>query len=165
MSNTAVANDLGTGRGSDVSTRPSVALRLNVLAHRGSLDRRLAEGRRTERDAAIALRARQLTSERSRETVAHTLMRTVELAREPRWRGAAAPVDRRAVLDSAPLILGIAQRLEEHAPVDARGVAMIRELLGNGSSPIYAPSLNAAAPDGQLAHCLQQAADALETAH
>jgi uncharacterized protein (DUF1501 family) len=95
-----------------------------VLAHRGSLDRRLVEGRRTDRDAAIALRARQLTSERSRETVAHTLARTV----------------------------------------DARGMAMLRELLGNGASPIYAPSLNGAPSDGQLAHCLQQAADALETA-
>jgi hypothetical protein len=80
MSNTAVANNLGTGRGSDVSSRPSVALRLNVLAHRGSLDRRLADGRRTDRDAAIALRARQLTGERSRETVARTLAHCLQQA-------------------------------------------------------------------------------------
>lgn len=148
MSSSALAND--------------ARARLGVLTHRRSLDRRLAEGQRADRDPALSLRARQLTSGRSRRSLAGSLKRTVQLAREPRRFGPAVPVDRRAVLEARLQILEIASRLEDGAPTNPRGVAIVHELLTDGSSPLYASSLTRSdSSNGQLHNRLDQATSAL----
>jgi hypothetical protein len=50
------------------------------------------------------------------------------------------------VCDARPQIAAIAGRLRSRTPIDARGVAYLRELLCNGDSPVYMRS-----PAGALA--------------
>lgn len=100
-----------------------LALRLRVHLTRGRLDRQLASGRLCESTAALALRARQLGDPRKRREVARDLCGIVDYVdRVGASRVISAVViDRRAVRDGRPAILGLAQRLEDAAPVSFRG--------------------------------------------
>jgi hypothetical protein len=162
--NTAATDRLGAGRGSGEagSKRPSLPLRIKVRTHHSSLDRRLAEGERPDHDAALELRARQLTSDRLRRGLARSLMRALHSAQEPRRWGSAAPVDRRAVTDARLQLIELALRLEQPDPVAARGIAMISELLTDGGSPLYAPGWTSDRGGNELRTRLYSAAAALE---
>ncbi len=71
-------------------------------------------------------------------------------------------LDRRAVLEARPQVLEIASRLEDGAPTDPRGVAMVHELLTDGSSPLYASSLTRSdSSTEQLHNRLDQTTSAL----
>ena len=60
------------------------------------------------------------------------------VAQPPRPRGAAAPLDRSAVLACDEFLRELAHDLRHAGPVQVRGVALVRQLLRDGGSPLYA---------------------------
>jgi hypothetical protein len=123
-------------------SRVPLRLRLNVLMLRARLDREIAaEAPRPSADRALALRARQLTARRTRRRVARELRRIVEYAD----RHGSSPViscvivERAAVRQGREAVLGLAERLESDAPVNAAGVVLARALLTDAISPLHNP--------------------------
>jgi hypothetical protein len=157
MSSTYVHDGFGHN-----GARPSLGLRMDVLAHRWSLDQRLAEGAYPERDAALGLRARQLTSPKLRRRLADSLTRAVRRVSVPNVFSPAAPLDRRAVAQVRPQLVELADRLQDSTrPVEPRGVAMIKELLADGTSPLYSPRWDQDRSENELSQRLSAAARAL----
>jgi hypothetical protein len=103
------------------------------------LDRQLAAGVVPWRSRVHAARALQLTSARSRRALARSMEMLVERAERPPtpFRGAAIPPCREQVREAWPLVLAIASRLRSGEPVNAHGVARLRELLSDGAGPCY----------------------------
>ena len=115
------------------------------------LDRALAEGASPEASASLAARAAQLTSTGFRRDLAAGLRRIL-VAAEPH-EPPALPSAARALLSparpsrltlrtarisrSAPLLAEVASRLLEPGPVPVRGVALVAELLADGTGPLY----------------------------
>jgi hypothetical protein len=102
------------------------------------LDRDLARGLDPEARPQLALRANQLTSQEMRAALARALEAAVHLAHaSPPSLGTPVGVQRYAVRENAKLLLQLAERLREQGPADARGVAMVRALTSDSSSPLY----------------------------
>jgi hypothetical protein len=125
------------------------------------IDRELAEGRTSWPTVAHAARALQLTSTRRRGSLARSLELLVERAEEPPrpFRGAASPPCREQVRNALPLILALASRLRDSAPVDAQGVALLGQLLSDGAGPCYTrihPEALTVALE-KVSHCLDVA--------
>lgn len=103
------------------------------------IDRELAEGATTWSTVAHAARAVQLTNPRSRRSLARSLEGLIDRAEEPPapFRSAAIPPCREQVRHALPVILTLACRLRDRAPVDAHGIAQLRQLLSDGDGPCY----------------------------
>lgn len=120
-----------------------------VLAVR--LDRQLAGGARPEESAILATRAMVLTSAGHRRALAASLRRMLAASVAPPARprpmtaahsaGAASrphvPLRRDRIAKSAPGLAGLASCLTAPRPVPARGVALVSQLLTDGSGPLY----------------------------
>jgi hypothetical protein len=79
-------------------------------------------------------------------------------ARRPaRGFSAAVEPDRGEVAMAEPLLIQVWELLRSSAPVYARGVAMLRGLLGDGASPLYRPIARA-----ELSHQLELIISALD---
>jgi hypothetical protein len=138
-------------------THPFAPLLARLRAH--SLDRRLARGIEPWRTPVLAARARQLTSERSRRSLARSLERLVRQAQEPprHSRSVVVRPSRSRVREARPLLLMLAARLRSGDPVDVRGAAAIKHLLTGGDSPLYAPG-----DPEMLARALQRITSSLD---
>lgn len=88
----------------------------------------------------------RLTSTKFRRDLAMSLQRILAAAGEPSgvlqsYAVAAAPprvpVRRERISQSAPRLAALASRLVEPGPVPARGVAMVSQLLADGTGPLY----------------------------
>jgi len=102
------------------------------------IDCELAAGEHTWSTVAHAARAVQLTSRRSRRSVARSLELLAERAEQPAApRSAAIPPCREQVREALPEIMRISTWLRFGEPVDARGVAKLRALLRDGGGPCY----------------------------
>jgi hypothetical protein len=114
------------------------------------LDRALAEGASPEASVSLAARAARLTSTQFRRDLAASLRRILVAAGEPERLAAPAshlsfgvsrsvrvPLGTTRIGRSAPLLAELASRLLEPGPVPARGVAMVTELLADGTGPLY----------------------------
>lgn len=114
-------------------------LQARVAVRRRSLTRRLAEGADPAASPALALRARQLTGERSRRWLGRSLRRAVWVASHPApGRPAVGLIRRGAVLDAERAIDLLVKRLRSPVPVTAEGVAMVERMLSDGAwSPMY----------------------------
>jgi hypothetical protein len=121
------------------------------------LDRWLAAGADPSAKDELALRARNLTTARSRKRLADALAGVLRSAGKER-PGFTAAVRPRAedVLETVAAIASIERRLRASGPVAARGVAQIRLLLIDGDGPLYQPG-----DPGALTECLRAAAAAL----
>jgi hypothetical protein len=140
-----------------IGERPTVWTRLRVRLHRLSLDDRLARGDPTWASPELRWRAAQLTSPRERRGLADEIDRVLEAAAQPaRPRGAAVPLDRAAVLACGGLLRVLADDLRHAELVQPRGVALLRQLLRDGGSPLYAPEA-----EGSLDRSLRRARAAL----
>jgi hypothetical protein len=107
-------------------------LRLRAAVHRTKLTRALAEGVDPDAGDELALRARQLTSERARKAFAHTLRRTIAEAHLPAsTRARVSIIDGGAVRDAEDAIAGLIERLLSPLPVRAQGVALLERILTN----------------------------------
>jgi hypothetical protein len=139
------------------SERPAIRIRLRARLQRLSLDHRLAMGEPAWASAELRWRAVQLTSPRERLGLAEEIDSLLEVAaRPPRPRGAAAPLDRSAVIACDELLRELAYDLRRAEPVQARGVALVRQLLRDGGSPLYA-----ADTDGALGRSIRHVQAAL----
>jgi hypothetical protein len=137
----------------------SLRLRLRTSVHRAKLTRALAEGVEPGASDELALRARQLTSERNRRALAGALRRSIADAHLPaRTRARVSIIDRRGVLNAEGSIATIIERLRSPRPVRAKGMAMLERILTNADgSPLY----NRSEP-GALRQMIRDATAALD---
>ena len=118
--------------------QPRALARLSAYLRGPLIDRRLATGTVAWRSPAYAARSVQLTSTRSRISLARSLESLVDRAHEPPKRvSAAIPPCREQVRNAVPLILTLASRLRSNEPVDVRGITQLRELLSDGAGPCF----------------------------
>lgn len=118
--------------------RGGVLLHLRVLLRRDRLDLALAGRARPGDDPAQMLRAAQLLREPERRRVARGLRSAVDAAETARWRWSPrVPVAAHAVREGRVALTRLASRLGSAAPVSARGVALARILLTDGTGPLY----------------------------
>ena len=115
--------------------RVTLGARVRARLRVAALDRALAGGAAAESDVALSLHARRLISPTIRRQLARTLRGVVESARQPSWPPARWPGAEVARAGSELLVL--AERLERPEAVDARGVARVRVLLGDGGGPLH----------------------------
>jgi hypothetical protein len=126
--------------------------RILARAQAARLDRELAAGASPEANASLAARATRLTSTEFRRDLAANLRRILVAAGEPAWPAAAGappslpassarplrvPLRTTRISRSAPLLAELANRLLDPGPVPVRGVAMVTELLADGTGPLY----------------------------
>jgi hypothetical protein len=110
------------------------------------LDRELAGGTSPEASASLAARAMRLTSMRFRHDLAASVQRILVAAGQPPAVLPAPPVAghpphvpicRARISQSAPLLAELAGHLAGPGPVPVRGVAMVSQLLADGTGPLY----------------------------
>ncbi len=101
------------------------------------LDRLLAGGEASESSVALALRAQRLVRPVARMELARALLRLLALAVGPPQATAPARVDRRRVRSAEAELHVLVDRLVAGGPVSAYGIAQLRGLLADGSSPLY----------------------------
>lgn len=103
------------------------------------LDRQLAAGAAPEGSPELSLRARQLACPASRRMLATTLVRLLRSADEP--LSSFGPPRSRVALDrvsaARPQLEALVQHLIAPVPVSARGVALVRLLVSDGTGPLY----------------------------
>ena len=119
--------------------RPAPLLGFQVLVARGRLDRMLAEGRDPATDPRLALRAAQLTRPMQRTRLAASLRDAVcslDDTALARYLRPEAPVEAASVRACAREIEDLARALTAPSP-DVRGVAIVRNLLTDGTGPLY----------------------------
>lgn len=137
--------------------RPGLGVRIRVTTHRLSLDQELARGEDLLHSGALALRARQLVSPRTRLRLATALERLVEHAERTPSPSQAVWVPQREILDARSQLLAVASRLRDARPVYARGVAMVSRLVQDGTGPAFTSDAG-----GALRRAIAAAANALE---
>jgi hypothetical protein len=116
----------------EVSWRERLAARL----HGAMLDEALVAGVAPEAEVALTLHARRLIAPGTRRRIARTLMGMVDAT-----RGRSSPPARPRglqVAHAAPELIALAERLQRRGAVEARGVALARELLRDGLGALYA---------------------------
>jgi hypothetical protein len=135
-----------------------VSLALTACWRAASLDRQLAAGASPRASPLLALRAQRITGRRSRVRVADGLRRAIGDAQTstPGFSAAARP-HRHELLAARTVISTLEHRLRAAEPVSARGVALLRTLLSDGTGPLYRPRER-----GALGSELRAAAAALE---
>ena len=122
------------------------------------LDRELAAGTSPRASAVLGLRAQRITRPRSRRRVADGLARAARDAQSATPGFSAAVRPHRGEVVAARIVLSqLERRLRDPQPVSARGVALLRTLLSDGTSPLYRPDERDA-----LGSRLRAAAAALE---
>jgi hypothetical protein len=137
--------------------RPALALRIRVAARRRVLDKDLARGDSPLRSDVYALRARQLVERRSRERLARALERLVEGAERTPSPSEIVWLPKGEILDARTGLLSLARRLRDARPVYACGVAMVSQLVCDGTGPAFTPRAGVA-----LRRAIAEATDALE---
>jgi hypothetical protein len=105
-----------------------------------SIDDELLDGASDGSPIVLVRRARLLHL-RYRASVAAALRRLIEAARanEPNFFAARLQLKVREVLANAPLILTLADELEQEGSVSPRGVILADRLITDGDSPVYGP--------------------------
>ena len=134
---------------------PGRTTRLLARLRSRSLDRALSDGADEKTSARLAARAAQLTARPMREELAGSLEQLLYAAREPAGRYR-VPLRRTPILVNGQILREIASDLHGPAPVSARGVAMLHELLTDGTGPLFtvnsrAPALAQVLGDAQAA--------------
>jgi hypothetical protein len=139
---------LDDGRGQLILKRLWPCHQVLARGQAARLDRELAAGTSPEASASLAARAGRLTSTGFRRDLAASLRRILVAAGEPARPAAAAtsvgparalrvPLRTTRISQSAPLLADLASRLLEPGPVPARGVALVVQLLADGTGPLY----------------------------
>ena len=118
--------------------RPSIRARVTARLRARRFDRALAVGVPAPAGSALAAHAARLTSVAERETVARVLRRAVCDAKDTRaTRSGRVPMHRANIASAEALIDEVTLRLHVPHPVSARGMARLRQLLSDGTGPLY----------------------------
>lgn len=117
----------------------ALELRVRVRMHRRQLDSKLAAGAVPTSSGELGLRADQLVYGATRHHVAGSLRAAVSDLNDRRSYivSPVVPVARTSVRRWSRELLGVADMLERPGTVDARGVARARQLVTDGSGPLY----------------------------
>ena len=117
----------------------SPVLRMRVLFHRGRLDRLLAEGMGAASDPRLTLRADQLTRPAQRAKLARSLRRGLRALERPssRFQTPEVPFDAKAVSACRHELNDLVRALTAGRQPHARGLAITRLLITDGSGPLY----------------------------
>jgi hypothetical protein len=121
------------------SRRPATVLRLQVLVHRGRLDRLLAEGRSPATDPQLAIRAGQLSHPAARGRLAARLRDAVcslDDSALAQYMRPEVPVAAASVRACAREIDDLARALTGPSP-RVCGIAIVRGLLTDSDGPLY----------------------------
>ena len=118
--------------------RPSIRARVTARLRAGRFDRALAVGVPASAGSALAAHAARLTSVAERQTVARVLRRAVRDATDTHaTRSGRVPMHRANIASAEALIDEVTLRLHAPHPVSARGMARLRQLLSDGTGPLY----------------------------
>jgi hypothetical protein len=106
-----------------------------------SIDEKLLSGTVTEGSPVVLVRRARLLSRRYRSAIAASLRSLVKAARgrERNLFRAQIPLREDQVLENGPLILTLAEDLEQADRVNPRGIILADRLITDGDSPIYGP--------------------------
>jgi hypothetical protein len=126
-----------------IRVRPWHRLLAHCTATR--LDRALAAGTSPETSISLAVRAMQLTSGKYRRQLATGLQRILATATQqpatPSWANTVhptrLPLSRKRIGRSAGPLAALASYLSATGPVPVQGVAMVSQLLTDGTGPLY----------------------------
>ena len=119
-------------------TRRSIRARLTARLRAARFDRALAVGVPAPAGSALAVHAARLSSVAQRQAVAQALRRAVRDATDTRaTRCGRAPMHRATIASAEALIDEVTRRLHAPDPVSTRGMARLRQLLSDGTSPLY----------------------------
>jgi hypothetical protein len=141
----------------DTRHRHAPLLAVHVWLRRGALSRAIAAGADPSSSPELARRARQLTSNEFRLTLAAGLTRILkDTERNRAALTAAVPLQRREIIAARNDIERLAQDLRGPDEVQSRGMALVDELLTDGCSPFYTPG-----PKGELDLAVRRARAAL----
>jgi len=111
--------------------------RLRLARERRDADRVLLGSNGAAISTTLAWRVAELTNGRERRMLARSLRDLVDEL-SPRRLPGAAPLNRVRLRPYSDLLLALADRLERlDLPVTASGMLLVRELLSDGSSPLY----------------------------
>jgi hypothetical protein len=108
-----------------------------VRARASALDQELAAGASPESTMALSVHAGRLCNPAERRVLARSLTRIVAASDAPAGRRLKAPVCRPAVHRARAELAEVTDRLMATGPVDVRGVARVRQLLADGTGPLY----------------------------
>ncbi|WP_099041897.1 hypothetical protein [Mycobacterium neglectum] len=118
--------------------RSSLASRLTARLRAGQFDGLLAVGVPAPAGSALAVHEARLTSNAEREAIARSLRATVT---DARGRGlllsSRVPLHVANITAAEDVIDAITLRLHAPRPVSARGMARLRQILGDGTGPLY----------------------------
>jgi len=114
--------------------------RMQARLRTSALDEQLAAGASPESSVALALHAGHLCRPQQRSLLARSLTEIAASCEEPSRRRLKAPVCRHAVTRARAELVAVVDRLATAGPVDVRGVARIRNLLADGTGPLYRES-------------------------
>jgi hypothetical protein len=118
--------------------RPGIWVRIRARLQRLSLERRLAAGESPWASAELRWRADQLISPSERRGLALEIDRVlVDVTRPAHRAGAAVPLNRSGVVACYELLRRLAHDLRHAELIYAHGVALVRQLLRDGGSPLY----------------------------
>ncbi|MGV0717642.1 hypothetical protein ABQE93_19770 [Mycolicibacterium sp. XJ662] len=116
----------------------SLAARLTARVRAAKFDRLIAVGVPAPQASPLALHYARLTSADERASVARALRKAVRDARSGGLlRSSRLPMHVPNISAAEAMIDTVARRLESPQPVGARGMARLRELLADGSGPLY----------------------------
>jgi hypothetical protein len=104
-----------------------------------AIDDELLNGGVTDGSPPVLVRRARLLQRRYRSAVARALRTLITEARlnQPNLYAAKLPLKIREVLESAPLILTLAEEVEQEEIVSPRGIILAERLVTDGDSPVY----------------------------
>ncbi len=141
-----------------VGHQPSWLIAMRARVRRSRLDAALAAGADPCGSRPLAHRAARLTSDRTRHKMANWVAEILATpTRPPRGFSVAVEPDRGEIAMAEPLLVRVWELVRSSAPVYARGMALLEDLLGDGGSPLYLPVMR-----GQLGNQLELIISALE---
>ncbi len=127
-----------TGSEAQAALQEGVLVRLSALVRSRQLDEALARGTPPETDAALALRARRLTTLRRRRAISSGLRRVVrDTCRGVTPSQARISPRHIQVIAASDELTRLADVLASPGPVAARGVAQAWILLTDGTGALY----------------------------
>lgn len=115
---------------------PSWASRTMARLRSRALDRALIDGADPADSTQLAARACKLTSRSNRSLLATGIERLLSAAGAPPSRAHLAP-KRSTILAEADQLRALAELLRGQSPLYAQGLAMLGDLLTDGTGPVY----------------------------
>jgi hypothetical protein len=141
--------------------RPTDHIRARLFAR--SIDDKLLNGGVTNGSPVVIVRRARLLDHRYRSAIATSLRKLIDAARGHERNVFRAQILLREadILDSAPLILTLADELEHEESVSPRGVILADRLITDGGSPVYGPTPIHHPPEQSVESAVKRARAAL----